>query len=336
VTWSNHPPKRSNWKERGLLHHSKDTDHGTPATTRPIVVSSGRSGAMHKAPNDGSSSLEKGADGMNVRFVSNSTFGTLAGVSSTLGNFVSGLIVARLLGVEATGAVSFVTWIAVISATIAGAGIPFTIGRYLPELTARHQDGEARQLAAYLLRPFSAMVLSVSIGFIGYGCWLWQRVGALTVGPTAQPLEDPLICICLGLCIAALAFADFGRGYLRGWQRFKDVALVTIVAVVVQILVIGVATILCGVPGAIFGLRGWMHVAGARQHGGDTKGAGCIARIAWAGSTLHGVPLGRGNQFRIRLYPGRGILSADLFGKPRRRPVRRGPHPRQLGGTGTP
>jgi len=191
---------------------------------------------------------------MSRAFMRNSTFGTLAGLATTLGNFFSGLIVARVLGVEASGAVAFALWAALMTATVLGAGLPFTLSRYLPELTARGPAGakDADGLIAFLRRPYLALTLAPTAALLAYAAWLW-RSGIVRVDIAREPFSDPALVALVAIACAAQAFGEFARGMMRGLQRFDAIARITLLSTVLQVAVIGIGAAFCGVSGALFG-----------------------------------------------------------------------------------
>jgi len=53
--------------------------------------------------------------------------------------------------------------------TLASTGAPFTLGRFLPELTARGEAEEARRLNAFLLKPYLFLALFAPTMMLVYG-----------------------------------------------------------------------------------------------------------------------------------------------------------------------
>lgn len=184
---------------------------------------------------------------LNTRFVRNSAFGTIAAVSNTAGNFLSGLIVARVLGVEGVGTYSFAVWIVAVATTITGAGLPFTMTRYLPEFAVVDGEQKARGLAAFLLRPvFAFNMLPIAIAI---ACILWFSRGDAGEGI----LRDPLLCLLIGLSCAAQGLGDFAKAYLRGMHAMDRVARISSIAMFVQLVLIILGSLQFGVQGAMFG-----------------------------------------------------------------------------------
>ena len=183
------------------------------------------------------------------RFVRNSLFGTLAGLSTTLGNFLSSLVVARILGVDQAGVVAFAVWVIWFGTTIVEAGLPFTLARYMPEVIARDGEAQARTLAAVLFRPFALFVSLPTVGFCLYAIWLSVRTG--DGPPSLQPLSDPAICILIGLNCTTLALGDYARSVLRGLHDFGRVAKLTSAAAALQIAGLCLGSVAFGPRGAV-------------------------------------------------------------------------------------
>jgi O-antigen/teichoic acid export membrane protein len=189
---------------------------------------------------------------MKNRFLRNSTFGSIAGLSATLGSFLSGLVVARTLGVEKTGLVAFLVWGGNMAVGVASAGIPFTISRFIPDLTARNELKQANQLAANLFWPYLALSQIPALCILGYAIWqLAYPDHSASLG--AQPTNDPFVWLIIaGLC-ATQALADYFRGYLKGLQDFSTFALITCLSMVAQLIAIGMGALFFDYPGAIAG-----------------------------------------------------------------------------------
>jgi len=188
---------------------------------------------------------------MSKRLVRNATFGVIGSIATIAGNFVSGLFIARVLGVERTGLVAFAIWVSTTGVTLASTGLPFTLSRFLPELSASDQEEEAQRLGSYLLKPYLLISAIPALGMVGYAIWLWSV--PTSPMPGAQSLSSPLIWVLAAACCATQSAADFARGYLRGLQRFDRVASYTIIGSICQPVVILVAGYALGVSGALLG-----------------------------------------------------------------------------------
>jgi O-antigen/teichoic acid export membrane protein len=189
---------------------------------------------------------------LSSRFVRNSFFGTITAIISTLGNFLSGLIVARMLGLEGVGAYSFVIWVVSVVTTVTGAGLPLTLTRYLPELADFAQGRQAKRVAVFLLRPalvFNAVPLII---FASYGLWLIAHKETGSV-PQDGSFNDPVLCVLAGACCTAQAIGDFSKAYLRGVHQFDRMAKLIWIAVTSQLVTIAIGSLLFGVRGALAG-----------------------------------------------------------------------------------
>lgn len=190
---------------------------------------------------------------MKNSFLRNSTFGSLAGLSATLGSFLSGLIVARMLGVEMTGVVSVAIWGAAMASSVASVGIPFTISRFIPELVAKGETAAARALPVSLFWPYMLLSQLPALAFLGLAAWAYTHPGVPTGGATPAISNDPFICIVLAFFCTAQALGDYSRGYLKGIQEFDTIAMSTIIAMAVQLVAICVGAYFFSYHGAVIG-----------------------------------------------------------------------------------
>lgn len=191
---------------------------------------------------------------MATRFIRNSGFGVITGVSTTLGNFIASLLVARLLGVQNTGIVAFAVWLINTTTTVGAMALPFTLSRYMPELLAAGQSAQANALVGFLFRRFIAVIAIVGSAYLLIALWLYAEPSSLEINSSLAFLNsDPLIFVLLGLCCTTQAIADFGRGYLRGTQQFAQMARLTVLSVIAQLVVIAVGAWAFGRYGALCG-----------------------------------------------------------------------------------
>lgn len=202
-----------------LSHDSLSSSAGATQTARPKAAAAGQ-------------------------FVRNSGFGMVAGLATAVGNFLTTVIVAHLLGVAQTGVVAYAMWVVMLCATIADLGVQASLARYLPELTAASRGAEIGGLTRFLmLRRLAPAVALATIGFFLYAAWL----------PRSRGFGEAGIWLLVGLAASFQAFAGFTFNYLRGMQRFDRLAGLTIAAVVVQLAGIAFGSRWFGVAGAIAG-----------------------------------------------------------------------------------
>ena len=176
------------------------------------------------------------------RFARNSLFSTLAGLGTALGSLLSMVLVARILGVTATGQIAYMLWIVMLAVTFADFGIYQSLTRYLPELTAKDEGETAWRLAAYLLRP--ALVFAG----LGAAAFVYRALTARADGPIA-----PNGWWLIGLLFMLQLISSFGLGLLRGMQHFDAAAKLTLASLVLQALAVFAGALLAGVDGALLG-----------------------------------------------------------------------------------
>ncbi len=233
--------------------------------------------------------------GVASQFARNSGFGSIAGLCTAIGSFLTTVIVAHLLGVQSTGLMAYALWTASVAANVADLGVSAALARFLPELGGAGRLPEAEGVAAYLFRPLvgaSAVVLS---SFVLYAGWQWQTAGAGDV--------EPALWLIIGCTTALLALTGFCYGRLRGMQRFDRLALLAILSLVVQLAGVALGSIVGGVIGAM---------------------AGCCAGLVLpAAYAVFGLPRGRPVadelRRRVRVYAlyawGGGLVSVFVWSR---------------------
>jgi O-antigen/teichoic acid export membrane protein len=179
------------------------------------------------------------------RFITNSVFGTVAGLGSALTNFCATVIVAHLLGLAATGAVAYAMWIVTLVATFGDFGVNASLSRYLPELLAGGDRQQATSLTGFLLRPTVLGSIAAFVGFGLYGAWVWRA------GP--QFRADAILWVLIGIACGLQVLSAFTIGYLRGVQRFDRIALMGLISLALQLGGVAGGSVLFGVPGALAG-----------------------------------------------------------------------------------
>lgn len=187
-----------------------------------------------------------------TRFVSNSLFGALAGLTATLSGLASNIVIARLLGLGGTGDIAVAAWIATTAVTIFGLGIPATLSRYLPSLRSAGHSEEGRHLVG---RLFVRLLVAISIPVVlllvagsidggALGASLARRAGLSVL---CTPTRYALVAM---LCFS-WALVEYVRAYFRGVQDFRQLAMITMVSAVCQIGVLIGAAKSFGVSGVL-------------------------------------------------------------------------------------
>lgn len=227
---------------------------------------------------------------MNNRLAHNTLHSAIASLSVVLGGFISNVIVARLLGVEAAGIVAFATWAITLGVMFGDLGSPGTLARYIPDLRARGQSSDADGIARWLSRVNLIGASIVCAAFVGYALWLSQD-GKPTAGVTTQ--RQPLFWLLVAGACFVQGIGALCSGYLRGLQNFALMARLALMSSVLQI----VATI-CGA--LIFGPLG--ALAGAIAAG--LAPALVIPRVLRTSGTLPDALKSRVRRFSLESWAG--------------------------------
>lgn len=167
----------------------------------------------------------------------------VAGAATALGGFVSMVLVARMLGVAATGDVAYAIWVVGIIATFLDFGVHSTLARFLPQLIAEHGKQRADRLTAALFRPYAAACFLAFSGLCAYAVWLFSKRA------DGQAFEVLLVATLILL----QTLANFALGRLRGVQRFDVSASMTIFSFGLQIAGVAIGVHFWGAPGVLAG-----------------------------------------------------------------------------------
>jgi O-antigen/teichoic acid export membrane protein len=195
------------------------------------------------------------------QFALNSLFGALAGASITLANFLSGIIVARTLGVNGAGAVAYAVWLALVIVPVFDLGASSAVGRYVPEMRARGACVLAERLSGQLARILVASVLTLAALFIVLGVFflLSRRYmprlisDALRIDLLHHDYTVEAYWGLTALYVTGQVLATYVYSYLRGCQRFGTVFQLAISSLVVQVMGVAAGSLMCGINGAIAG-----------------------------------------------------------------------------------
>jgi len=175
--------------------------------------------------------------------VRHSLFNALAGVASLGAAFLSGVIVARLLGLEAAGIVNFTVWAAMAGFVVVNRGIPTTLWRFIPAMRASEGFEATLILRNSLFQIFGKTIGTVLVVLIGFSGWqIWSGES-----------ESATLWVAGTLLFATYAGAMFTLAEMRGLQRFRDIALLSLLAVVLQIPMVALGAYLMGTLGAVLG-----------------------------------------------------------------------------------
>ncbi len=190
---------------------------------------------------------------MTNSFVRNSVVNAVAGVFTTLGGFLGTILVARLLGVGGTGIVAFATWAVTIAVIVSDLGLTGCLQRFLPELLARGDDGEADRLTRLLYRVFAGYGASIALCFVAYAAWVALRdPGTLGWSVAAAHFErSPLFWVLVGLTAFIQGLGNFATSWIKGRQDFGMLARVALASCLAQVLATALGASLFGITGAL-------------------------------------------------------------------------------------
>ncbi len=168
----------------------------------------------------------------------------VAGAATSLGGFLSMVLIARMLGVAETGAIAYAIWLASLIVTLLDFGVHSTLARFLPQLVAGQDEKRADRLTAALFRPYAAACAVAFSLMCAYAAWpLANQSGG-------RPALEAFLVATL---VLLQALANFALGYLRGMQRFDSSAAITILSFSLQIACVAIGGYFWGGAGVLAG-----------------------------------------------------------------------------------
>ncbi|MBI1868979.1 MAG: hypothetical protein HYS06_11925, partial [Methylocystis sp.] len=143
-------------------------------------------------------------------------------------------------------------WLTGTCVTFADLGLPLTVSRFIPALSALRQEQEAAAFGRFFFRPLLMSAALVSVIFLAlalFGAqWLRQTAGLHFFEGT-----NDSIWFAIAAVFAAQAVGNYGLAQLRGEQRFVDAARLSSLFLLVQLIGMAVGSVLNGAEGALFG-----------------------------------------------------------------------------------
>lgn len=245
--------------------------------------------------------------------------------SILLGGTLSTISVARLLGPESLGVVTYAAWLVSIIMIIADLGIPGALARYLPELRRRGECEAADGLTVILFRRFAAATGIVALGLAGWALWFHQE-DAAPFGPVASDhyLSNSLFWLLVAGAIVGQSASGFTAGLLRGRQDFGRMARVMLAAALTQIVVTVAGAIALGTTGAlvggiVVGLVPAAFLAGALHRGGPVtpdlrRRVRRYCQATWASYLLAAIVWTRTEIFFLERSWGSGAVALFSIG----------------------
>jgi O-antigen/teichoic acid export membrane protein len=188
---------------------------------------------------------------MTRSFLRDSIFNAVGGLTASLADLVSGIVVARVLGASGAGSVALAVWIALVISRFVNFGLPLALSRYLPEIRVSNNIEQAEALAAAVLRKCSLISTGLlacatlilvldKISYISREAWVGFGLNAVTWA-------------LIFILAAVQGVANPALGYLNGMQKFKYLGIILVLSAVLRLVSISIGSILFGVMGALVG-----------------------------------------------------------------------------------
>ncbi|MFG1230265.1 lipopolysaccharide biosynthesis protein [Xanthobacter wiegelii] len=170
----------------------------------------------------------------------NALLGAASSAASLAATLVSTVFVARLLGPSDSGVVALVLWLVTLAASLADRGIPQIILRYavLQAPTPGAEVGLTRaMLGPYLRSVLLVGLLSAGLAFVSSR---WTGLSAATIG----------VAVCL---FAVYALSALSIAAARSQDRFDQIAWLSVIGGLGQVVLVPVGAIVAGPVGALAG-----------------------------------------------------------------------------------
>lgn len=182
---------------------------------------------------------------MSNSIVLKSALNAAAGFTLLIVGFACSILVARILGPEANGAIAFALWLALTGSLVAELGTGVTLLRMLPQLKVLGFD-QARR------RGFAARLLWAVIG--STVLFLLAYLGVVALGEKEHWLTGaPLIVAITAALFFVQSIGTFTKNYLIGEQQMVTYFRMTIGAGLLQLVGVVAGASLFGYWGALAG-----------------------------------------------------------------------------------
>lgn len=185
---------------------------------------------------------------MSPSFLRNTILGFSSGAAVALAGFIGNAITARLLGPDNLGILAYVVFCVTIASMVAGLGIGIVQQRYIPNLRAEARDDEADGLIGATTRW--SMVAAIVGGLLLFAYLYWPGRGVTE--KLSDTSRDVVIAVAL-IWFLCWRMAEVYQFYLKGEQRFGELARLSAVSALIKLAVIALGAWLFGIPGALAG-----------------------------------------------------------------------------------
>lgn len=250
---------------------------------------------------------------MSASFARNTLLGFVSGASVALAGFVGNAVTARLLGPEKLGVFAYVVWCVTVAAAIATLGIDLVQQRFIANLRAEGRNDEADGLIGATTR--TSMVAAVVVGSLLFAYLYWPGKGAL--GGLSATARDVLVAVAL-LWFICWKMGDLYLFYLRGEQRFGELARLSTVSALMKVATMALGAWLFGIPGALAGYIAANILPASRAPGLLRKKPSVgpalrreVIRFAlgsWVAGVIGGLVFGRTQVVFLEHYTGLGAV----------------------------
>lgn len=250
---------------------------------------------------------------MSPSFLRNTILGFSSGAAVALAGFIGNAITARLLGPDRLGIFAYVVFCVTIGTMIASLGIGIVQQRYIPNLRAEGRGDEADGLIGATTRLSMLAAVVGAVLLLAYLFWPGRNA---MEGPSETSRD--VIIGCALVWFISWRMADTYQFYLRGEQRFGELARLSAVSALIKLAVIALGAWLFGIPGALAGyiagnllpaarvlrlLRIKPHVTRALR-----RPVVRFAVASWLTAVLGGLVFGRTEVIFLEHYTGLGAV----------------------------
>lgn len=250
---------------------------------------------------------------MSPSFLRNTLLGFSSGASVALAGFIGNAITARLLGPDNLGVLAYVVFCVTIASMIASLGIGIVQQRFIPNLRAEGKNDEADGLIGATTRWSTVAAIVCSFLLFAY---LYGPGRDPTAG-LSETSRNLVIAVAL-IWFVCWRMAEIYQFYLRGEQRFGELARLSAYSAVIKLMVIALGAYLFGIPGALAGYVAGNLLPAARisrlrrikSHLGPElrREVTRFALTAWVTAVLGGFVFGRTEILFLERYTGIGAV----------------------------
>ena len=185
---------------------------------------------------------------MSSSFARNTFLGFASGGAVAMAGFIGNAIAARLLGPDNLGVFAYVVWCVTIASIIASLGIGIVQQRFIPNLRAEGRNDEADGLIGATTRLSTLAAIVGGLLLFAYLYW----PGRDATGGTPETSRNVVIAVAL-VWFISWRMAEVYQFYLRGEQRFGELARLSAISALLKLAVIALGSLLFGIPGALAG-----------------------------------------------------------------------------------